>query len=125
MVRAYDLSAWPRDFSTWATDCSIPDAGRHFLCGAFVHGPGADRTKIRHGARASAGHNPRVCATARARIFPLFHVAAFQTHTGKRHPKARTFARTRALARQHESTSVLERAGEGPPLFPGRNVSVT
>ena len=29
-----------------------------------------------------------------------------------------------ALARQPESPRILERGGEGPPLFPGRNVSV-
>src|SRR5512132_1862770 len=124
MVCAHDLSLWSGNFSAWAAHCSVPDAGRHFLRGAFVHGTGADRTKTRHGAGTPAGHDPGVCATARARILTVFHLAAFQTHTGKRHPEARTFARTCALARQSESPGILERAGEGPPLFPGRNVSV-
>src|SRR5262249_47918840 len=109
--------------SAWAAHCSVPDAGRHFLRGAFVHGSGANRTEIRHGARALAGDDSRVCATASARIFPVFYMAAFQTHTGKRRSKARTFARSRALARQPESARILERAGEGPALFPGRNIS--
>src|SRR5438094_9160496 len=124
MVCTDDLSFWPRNFSAWAAHCSLSDAGRHFLRGAFVHGAGADRTEIRYGARAPAGDDPGVCATARARIFPVFHLAAFQTNTGKRHSEARTFARTRALGRQPESPRILERAGEGPPLFAGRNVSV-
>src|SRR5437773_7228248 len=124
MVCAYDLSFWPGNFSAWAAHCSVPDAGRHLLRGAFVHGAGADRTKIRYGARAPVGDDPGVCATARARILPIFYLAAFQTHTGKRHSEARTFARKRALARQPESTRILERAGEGPPLFVRRNVSV-
>src|SRR6478735_6936607 len=99
MVCARDLSFWPGNFPAWPAHSSVPDARRHLLRGAFVHGWGADRTKIRHPTRAPAGYDPRVCATARARILPLFHLAAFQTHTGKRHPEARTFARTRALAR--------------------------
>src|SRR5438876_7895532 len=103
MVCPHDLSFWPRDFSAWPAHCSVPDAGWHFLRSAFVHGAGADRTTIRHGARAPAGYDPRVCATARARILPVFHMAAFQTHTGKRHSETRTFARERALARQPES----------------------
>src|SRR5204862_305612 len=95
-----------------------------FSPSAFVRGWGTDRTTIRHGARAPAGDAPRVCATARTRILSLFHLAAFQTHTGKRHSEARTFARTCALARQPESPRILERGGEGSPLFSGRNISV-
>src|SRR5512132_602670 len=117
MVCAHDLSLWSGNFFAWAAHCSVPDARWHFLRGAFVHGAGADRTKTRHGTGTSAGHDPGVCATARARILPVFHLAAFQTHTGKRHSEARTFTRTRALARQPESPRVLERAGERPPLF--------
>src|SRR5436190_5218065 len=124
MVCAHDLSFWPRNFSARIAHCSVPDAGWHFLRSAFVHGSGTDRTTIRHSACAPAGDDPRVCATARARILPVFHLAAFQTHTGKRHSEARTFARTCALARQPESPRVLERGGEGSPLFPGRNISV-
>src|SRR4029077_4725405 len=124
MVRADDLSFWPWNFSAWIAHCAVSDAGRHFLRGAFVHGAGANRTKIRHGARAPAGYDSGVCATARARILPIFHLAAFQTHTGKRHSEARTFARTCALTRQPESPRILERGGEGSPLFPGRNISV-
>src|SRR5882724_10409816 len=124
MVCPHDLSVWPGNFSAWAANCSVPDGGRHFLRSAFVHGAGADRTKIRHGTRASAGHDPGVCATARARIFPVFHLAAFQTHAGKRYSEARTFAGTRALTRQPESPRILERRGEGSPLFPRRNISV-
>src|SRR4029453_12584657 len=104
--------------------CSSADDGRVFLCSALVQSGGTNRTKIRHGARASAGDDPGVCATARARIFPVFHLASFQTHTGKRHSEARTFARKRSLARQPESPRILERGGEGPPLFPGRDISV-
>src|SRR5882757_11267374 len=112
MVCPHDLSVWPGNFSAWAAHSSVLDAGRHFLRGAFVHGAGANRTKIRHGTRASAGDNPGVCATARAWILPVFHLASFQTHTGKRHSEARTFARKRALARQPESPRILERGGE-------------
>src|SRR3954469_19868078 len=125
MVCAHDFSVWPRNFSARAAHCPIPDARRHFLRRSFVHGAGTDRTKIRYGARASAGDDPRVCATARARIFPIFHLAPFQTHTSKRHPEARTFTRRRALARELESPRILERGGEGPPLFPRRNVSAS
>ena len=117
MVCPHDLSVWPGNFSAWAAHSSVLDAGRHFLRSAFVHGTGADRTKIRHGTRASAGDNPGVCATARARIFPIFHLAAFQTHTGKRHSEARTFARKRALTRQPESPRILERGGEGTAII--------
>src|SRR5262245_63211794 len=123
MVCADDFPFWSRNFSAWVAHCSVPDVGWHFLRGAFIHGSGADRTKIRYGARAPAGNDPGVCATARTRIFPVFHLAAFQTHTGKRYSEARTFARTRALARQPESPRFLERAGERPPLFVRRNVS--
>src|SRR4030095_5145336 len=124
MVCADDLSFRPRNFSAWAAHCSVLDAGRHFLRGAFLHGSGADRTKIRHGACASAGDDPGVYATVGARILPVFHLAAFQTHTGKRHSETRTFAGKSALSRTPESPRIVERAGEGPPLFPGRNVSV-
>src|SRR5436190_4381683 len=124
MVCADDLSFWTRNFPAWPADRSVFDAGRHFLRRAFVHGASADRTKIRHGIRASAGDYPGVYATASARILPVFHLAAFQTHTGKRHSEARTFARKRALARQPESPRILERGREGSPLFPGRNISV-
>src|SRR6478735_8360864 len=120
MVRAHDLSLWPWNFSARVAHRSVPDARRHFLRGAFVHGAGADRTKIRHSARATPGHNLGFCTTARARIFPVFYLAAFQTHTGKRRSEARTFARSRAVPGQPQSPGILERAGEGPPLFPGR-----
>src|SRR5262249_31054718 len=115
MVCADDFSFWPGNFSTCAAHRPVPDAGRHFLRSAFLHGACPDRTEVRHGARALAGHDPSVSATARARIFPLFHLAAFQTHTSKRHSEARTLARTRPLTRQPESPRILERAGEGPP----------
>ena len=72
--------------------CSVLNAGRHFLRCAVVHGSGANRTEIRHGACASVSDHFGVCATARARIFPVLHMAAFQAHTGKRHSKTRTFA---------------------------------
>src|SRR5215208_5560074 len=124
MVCAHDLSFWPRNFFTRAAHRSVPDVGWHFLRCAFVHGSGPDRTTIRHGARAPAGNDPVVYATARARILPVLHLAPFQTHTGKRHSEARTFARTCALARHPESSGILERGGERPPLFPGRNISV-
>src|SRR5262245_14197449 len=99
MVCADDFSFWPRNFSARVAHCSVPDAGWHFLRSAFVHGSGANRTEIRHSARALTGDDPRVCATASARILSLFHLAAVQTHTGKCHSEARTFARKRALAR--------------------------
>src|SRR5437667_5325629 len=124
MVCTDDFSFWSRNFSARAAHCSVPDAGWHFLRGAFVHGSGPDRTKIRHGARAPAGDDPCVCSTARARIFPVFHMAAVQADTSKRHSEARTFARKRALARQPEPACILERAGEGPPLLVRRSVSV-
>src|SRR5215831_16336946 len=108
MVCADDLSLWSGNLSACAAHCSVPDAGRHFLRGAFVHGAGADRTKIGHGTRAPASDDPRLCATARTRIFPVFHLAAVQTHAGKRRSKARTFARSRALTRQPESPRILE-----------------
>ena len=87
MVCTDNFSLWPGNFSARATHRSLPDAGRHFLRGAFVHGACADRTEIRYGARASAGHDSCVRATVGARIFSLFYVAAFQTHTGQRHSK--------------------------------------
>src|SRR5262245_45690258 len=124
MVCPHDLSFWSGNFSAWIAHRSVPDARRHFLRGAFVHGAGADRTKIRHGARAPAGDDPRVCATARARVLPVFYLATFQTHTGKRGSEARAFARSRPVSGQPQSSRILERAWEGPPLFPGRNVSV-
>src|SRR4029077_3194630 len=124
MVCAHDLSFWSGNFSARIAHRAVPDAGRNFLRSAFVHGAGADRTKIRHSARATAGDDPGVCATARARILPVFYLAAFQTHTGQRHPEARTFARSRAVSGQPQSPRILERGGEGPTLFPGRNISV-
>src|SRR5262249_58079426 len=124
MVCADDLSLWPWNFSAWSAHCSVPDVRRHFLRCAVVHGARANRTEIRHRARASAGDAPGVCAAARARILPIFHVAAFQAHTGERDSETRTFARNRAFARKSESPRILERAGEGPPFFPRRNVSI-
>src|SRR5262245_29340152 len=108
MVCADNFPFWPGNFSARAAYCAVLDAGRNFLRGAFVHGSGANRTKIRHGLRALAGHDSRVCATARARILPVLHLAAFQTHTGKRRSEARTFARERALSREPESPCILE-----------------
>src|SRR5262245_12346429 len=124
MVCADNFSFWPRNFSAGAAHRSVPDAGWHFLCGSLVYGTGRDRTKIRHSICAPDGHGPRVCATACTRILQVFHLAPFQTHTRKRGSKARTLTRSGPLARQPQSPRFLERGGEGPPLFPGRNVSV-
>ena len=53
-------------------------------------------------------------ATARARMVALFHLAAFQTHTRKRDPGARTSAGAQPSCGQSEPPSLLERRGEGP-----------
>src|SRR5437667_514836 len=124
MVRADDFPFRFGNFSARVAHRSLSDAGRHPMRGAVVHGAGSDRTEIRYGAREAPRDAPGVCPAARARIFSLFHVAALQTHTGKRDSEARTFAGTHPLCRQPDPPSFLERAGQGPSLSAGGRLSV-
>src|SRR5438132_4256428 len=121
MVRALDFSLRSGNFSAGAADRALPDAWRHFVRGALVHGADVDRTEIRYGARAAAGDAPGFRPTARARMVALFHVAAFQTHPRKRDSGTRAFAESRPFRLQSESPGFLERRGAGAALFAGRH----
>jgi hypothetical protein len=93
MVCADDLSFWPGIFLPGLRIVPYLMLGGTF-CVALSYMVRARIEPKFDTSRAPAGYDPRVCATARARILPVFHLAAFQTHTGKRHSEARTFART-------------------------------
>src|SRR5438445_11150604 len=99
MVRALDFSLRSGNFSAGAADRALPDAWRHFVRGALVHGADVDRTEIRYGARAVAGDAPGFRPTARARMVALFHVAAFQTHPGSGDGALRALPDTPPFAR--------------------------
>src|SRR6266567_9497027 len=116
MVRALDFSLRFGNFSARAADRALPDAWRHSVRGALVHGADVNRTEIRYGARAPAGDAPGFRPTAGARMVALFHLAAFQTHHRKRDSSTRAFAESRSFLRQSESPGFLERRGEGPAL---------
>ena len=66
---------------------ALPHVWRHALRRAFLHAARADRTEVRHHPGASARHVPRLRAAARPRMVALFHLAAFQTHAARRHPR--------------------------------------
>src|SRR5438105_1640582 len=93
MVRADNLPFRLGDFFAGAAHRALPDAGRHTLRRALLHGAHAHRAEVRHGPRALAGDASRLYATAGARVVALFHVAAFQTHAAQRYSSTRTFAR--------------------------------
>ena len=58
-------------------------------------------------------------------LVAVFHLAAFQTHTAQTSFGSTNICPNGARSRGSlQSPRILERGGEGPPLFPGRNVSV-
>src|SRR6266700_4880473 len=116
MVRPLDFSLRAGNFSARAAARAIPDAWRHSVRGALVHGADVDRAEIRYGARAAVGDAPGLRPTARARMVALFHLAAFQTYPRKRDSRTRAFAESRPFRLHSESPGFLERRGEGPAL---------
>src|ERR1700680_4165816 len=91
MVRAYAFPIWSWNFSADAAHRSLLNVWWHPHRGTLLHGPGADRTKIRHCPGTLARHVSGFSATARARIFALFYLAPFQADTAERHSRTRTF----------------------------------
>ena len=83
VVRAHPFSLRARNLSADAADRAVSDAWRHALRRAFLYAAGADRAEIRHRAGALARHGARLCPAARARLEPLFHLAAIQAHAAR------------------------------------------
>src|SRR6266496_1962875 len=124
MVRTDDFSLWSGNFSACAADRALPDAWRHSVRCALLHGADVDRAEIRYGTRAAAGDAPGFRPTAGARMVALFHLAAFQTHPRKRDSSPRAFTESRPFRGESESPGFLERRGEGPPFFAWRHLPV-
>src|SRR5207302_7623940 len=92
MVRSYAFSFWSGNFSAVAAHRSVFDVRRHLDRGAFLHGPRAHRTEVRHCAGTLARDVPRFSPTARSGIFAILHLAPFQTDATQRYSRPRTFA---------------------------------
>src|SRR5690242_7551897 len=123
MVRPNALSFRIGNFSAGAADRSLSHARRNADRGAFLHGPGSDRTEVRHRAGAFTGDVPGVCATTSARIFALLYLASLQTDAAQCYQQTRTITGGRDGPRTAQ-TRFLERRGERSASFARRNLPI-
>src|SRR3982751_4772153 len=76
VVCSDNFAFWFGDSFAGTADHSLSDVRRHSVCGAVLHGSGANRIEIRYGPRPPSGNDAGVRAAVSPRILALFHLAA-------------------------------------------------